>query len=465
MILRIKPKWLQSYKFLGKILYGNLIIILAQRLKRVIFDRALRKKIRAEFPRAVADLNRRKRAFFDNGTGTLVARRAAKAENKTRVNCSANVGAAFDESEMAKDVILDGRKAIADFLNAPSPDTIVSGESATALLFNLSYAIGKELTGNENVITSDYEHYANISPWKELEERQRIQNVRFTHLKKDEGTLDIEHLQGLIDTKTKIVTVTAASNMLGTKSPLEEIGKMAKEVGAYFVVDAVHHVAHGPIDVKAINCDFLVFSGYKLFGPHGSFLYGKKDLLETLKPYKVASAPEHAPYKWEEGTRDQSLFAAIRGVMDHFVWLAGQVRDYYEGSFAEFSERGRSLKVAMAAIEDYEVELTKAVIAGFDGVNGLGNMPNVKVYGLMDPNRLKEKDPTFSFKVQNVSDEEVVSRLWREGNIATRAGNFYSRVPEIYNQKTMIRISLVHYNTLEEVYIFLKTLNKICRLR
>jgi len=429
----------------------------------MIFDRDLLKKIRAEFPRAVTDLNGRKRAFFDNGTGTLVVGRAAGAEAEARVDCSANVGAVFDESKKADAAILDGRKAAADLLNAPSPDTIVSGESATALLFNLSYAIGKGLTGKENVVTTDYEHYANISPWMELEKRRKIQKVRFARLNKNEGTLDMEHLQSLIDAKTKVVTVTAASNVLGTKTPLKEIGKMAKEVNAYFVVDAVHHIAHGPIDVKALDCDFFVFSGYKFFSSHGSFLYGKKGSLETLEPYKVASAPEYAPYKWEWGTRDQSMFAAVRGVVEHFVWLADQIRNHYEGSFTEYQGRKRSLKVAMDAVERYGVELAEAVLAGFDDVKGLGDMPKVKVYGLTDLNRLKERDPTFAFKVENISDDEVVNRLWNEG-IATRSENFYSRALESYNLQSMIRISLVHYNTLEEIGAFLKKLNDICEV-
>ena len=121
----------------------------------MIFNRDLLEKIRDDFPRAVFDLNGRKRAFFDNGTGTLVVGRAAKSEAKARIDCSANVGAFFDESKKADAVILDGKEAVADLLNSSSPDTIVSGESATSLLFNLSYAIGKELTGKENVVTTD----------------------------------------------------------------------------------------------------------------------------------------------------------------------------------------------------------------------------------------------------------------------------------------------------------------------
>lgn len=143
----------------------------------MIFKKELLEKIKAEFPRAISDFNGQKRTFFDNGTGTLVLGKAAKAEADTRIDCSANVGAAFDESKKANDIILDGRNAVADFLNAPSSDTIVSGESTTSLLFNISYAIGKDLTGKENVVTTDYKHYANISPWIELKKRRKIREV------------------------------------------------------------------------------------------------------------------------------------------------------------------------------------------------------------------------------------------------------------------------------------------------
>ncbi len=428
----------------------------------MIFTQNLVERIRDDFPRAVTDFTGRKRAFFDNGTGTLVLGRAATSAAQARIDCSANVGAIFDESKEADAIIRKGREAVADLLNAPSPDTIVSGESATSLLFTLSYAIGNELTGTENVVTTDYEHYANISPWLELERRRKLRDVRFARFHPRDGTLDLDHLQSLIDENTRVVTVTAASNVLGAKSPLETIGKLAKDVNAHFVVDAVHHIAHGPIDVQALDCDFLVFSGYKLFSSHGSFLYGKQDPLETLNPYKVAPAPNYAPSKWEWGTRDQSKFAAMRGVVDHFVWLADHVQSQYEGRFLEYPGRKRSLKVALDAIERYEVELSKATLAGFDGITGLGELSKVQVYGLTDPNRVTERDPTFAFKVKNMPDDQVVRRLWTDGGIATRAEDFYSRALEAYNQHTMIRISLVHYNTLEEIGVFLKTLNTIC---
>ena len=430
----------------------------------MILSNDLIEQIRAEFPRSDADFKGKKRAFFDNGTATLVLERAARAENEARINCSANVGAIFNESEEASRVILAGRNAVADFLNAPNPETIVSGESATSLLFNLSYALGKELTGEENIVTTDYEHYTNVDPWEDLSKRGKIQDVRYAKLNMEEGTLNMNHLQELIDSNTKIVTVTAASNMLGTKSPLEEISKIAKEVGAYFIVDAVHHIPHGPTDVQSLDCDFLVFSGYKLFSSHGSFLYGKKELLEELKPYKVRTAPTTPPGKYEWGTRNQATFAAISGVIDHFLWLSKEVQSHYDGQLSNYAENKRALKIAMNAIEQYETELSKAVLTGFEEVPGLLDMPEVTIYGLTDLNRLDERDPTFSFELNNISEGEVVKRLW-EGGIAARSGHYYSHAQEIYKKTKIIRISLVHYNTLEEIKVFLKILNNIRKMK
>lgn len=428
-----------------------------------MFSNELIEKIRGEFLRVDRDADGRRRIFFDNGTGTLVLKRAADAEAKARVDWSANVGSIFTESKKAEKVISEGREAVADLLNAPSPSTIVSGESATSLLFGLSYAIGKSLDGSENIITTEYEHYANISPWLELKRRGLVREVRFARLIKDEGVLDLDHLETLIDDKTRVIAVTAASNVLGTKSPLREIGKIAREINAYFIVDAVHHIPHGPVDVKDIDCDFLVFSGYKFFTSHGSFLYGKEEHLETLRPYKVEPAPDYPPYKFELGTRDQSKFAAIKAVVEYLVWISEQLVSPYEDLLAKYSGRVRSLMLAMSAIEKYEKELSKAMLIGYKDAPGLIEIPNLKVYGIKDINRLDERDPTFAFKVENISDEEVVEKLWVKHGIALRSEDYYSKVPEVYGVSSMIRATLVHFNTLNEVYTFLKALNEVVK--
>ncbi len=427
-----------------------------------MFDKELVEKIRAAFPRAEKDFNGRKRVFFDNGTGTLVLKQAAEAEHDARINCSANIGGIFDESKQAMKIILEGRQSVADLLNAPSPETIISGESATSLVFNISYALGKEFTGKENVVATDYEHYTNVSPWEELREQGKIKEVRYARVNMEDGTIDLSHLNELIDENTKVVTITAASNFLGTRSPLEEIGKMAKRAGAYYFIDAVHQIMHGTVDVQKIDCDFLVFSTYKIFSSHGSFLYGKKEHLESLKPFKVKTAPTSAPGKYEWGTRNQAFFAAFSAVIDHLEWIGEEVQSNYEGKFTEYKGRKRLLKIAMDAVQQNEVGLSKAVLMGFEDVPGLLKIPGVTVYGLTDLERLSERAPTFSFEVEGISGEEVAKRLWEEGAIAARSGHFYSLAQDLHDKQKVVRISLVQYNTLEEVRTFLITLRKIC---
>lgn len=429
----------------------------------MIFDEDLTNRIRAEFPMCECDAKGRRRAFLDNGAGALVAERAAKAEAQARINYSANVGSIFEESRGAQAIIQEGRSAIADLLNAPTPETIVSGESATSLLFSLGYAIGRELSGRENIVTTEYEHYANLSPWIELEQRHVIEEVRFTRVNKEEGILDIEHLRDLVDKDTKVIAVAAASNVLGTKTPLREIAEIAREADAYLVVDAVHRIPHGPIDVQEIDCDFLVFSGYKFFSSHGSFLYGKEEPLNTLRPYKVSPASNRSPAKWEWGTRDQAKFAAICGVIDHLTWLSDQITNRYQDQFKNYDGRVRSLKVAMNAIERYCRELSRATLTGVEDTPGLLDMPDVRVYGPTDPSRLEERDPTFSFKVKGLADEEVVERLWTTHGIAVRTEDFYSMVPKVYGVPSMVRASFVHYNTLEEVRGLLGALSEIVK--
>lgn len=426
-----------------------------------MFDEELVKRIRAEFPRAERDAFGRKRAFLDNDTGTLVVGRAAKAEAKARVDCSANIYGIFNESRMADSVIHEGRKAVSDLLNAPSPENIVSGESATSLIFGLSYAIGKELTGKENVVVTNYEHYANLSPWLELERRGLLSEVRFARLNMEEGTLDLDYMGNLVDGDTRVVTASAASNVLGTKTPLGEVERIAREIGAIFIVDAVHHIAHGPMDVQEIDCDFLIFSGYKFFSCHGSFMYGRNSLLEELKPYKVKPAPVHPPDSWEWGTRDQATFAAIRGVIDYHQWLGEEVEEDFKGKLTRYSGRRRALKVALTAIEGYEKGLSRAMLTGFEDAPGLAEMPHIKVYGLTDPARVEERDPTFSFKVEGVPDGEVVDRLWTKYGVALRAEDYYSRVHEVYEKPTLVRASFVQYNTLEEARILLNALEEM----
>ncbi len=417
--------------------------------------------IRRQFPAAAKDATGRPRTFLDNGAGTLVCRAAAEREARARVDWSANTGNVFPESKGAEATIEAGREAVSDFLNAEGSHTILSGESATSLLFSLSYALGRTFTGKENVVLTEYEHFANVSPWEELARTGKIREVRFA--KFDPGTfqLDTEDLASRVDARTKVVAVSAASNFLGTRSPVTEIARIAHEAGALFVVDAVHHVCHGPTDVRAVGADALVFSGYKLFSRHGSFLYLRPDLVEELSPYKVDASPKHGPEKWEWGTRDQGMFAAISGAIDYLASLRGsRLRPSKPGA-----QRRARLRRAMTTIETYESGLSRLLLEGDGRYPGFLDAPGVTLYGPREILRNLGRDPTFTFKLAGYEDPMLSRILYEKYGLAVGAEDYFSRVPWMYGMASAMRATYVHYNTRTDAVALLRALHELAKKR
>lgn len=417
--------------------------------------------IRRQFPAAARDATGRRRAFLDNGAGTLVCRAAAEREARARIDWSANTGNVFPESKGAEATILEGREAVSDFLHADGPHAILSGESATSLLFSLSYALGRTFRGDENVVLTAYEHFANVSPWEELARTGKIREVRFAQFDTRTFLLDVDDLAARVDGKTKVVAVAAASNFLGTRSPLPEVARIAHDAGALLVVDAVHHVCHGPTDVRAAGADALVFSGYKLFSRHGSFLYLRPDLVEELWPYKVDPSPKHGPEKWEWGTRDQALFAAMSGVLDYLANLGGASKSQAKPG----APRRVRLRKAMEAIEAYEAGLNRLLLRGDRTTPGLLDVPGLTLYGPQDIPEGLGRDPTFTFKLAGYEDPELSRILYERYGLAVGAEDYFSRVPRLYGMETAMRATFVHYNTRADALALLRALHELARKR
>ncbi len=424
-------------------------------------DAAALARIRRQFPAAARDATGRRRAFLDNGAGTLVCRAAAEREAQARIDWSANTGNVFPESKGAEATILAGREAVSDFLNADGPHAIVSGESATSLLFSLSYALGRTFTGDENVVLTAYEHYANVSPWEELARTGKLHEVRFGRFDAETFLLDLDDLAARIDKRTKVVAVGAASNFLGTRSPLRELARIAHEAGALLVVDAVHHVAHGPTDVRAMGVDALVFSGYKLFSRHGSFLYLRPDLIEDLWPYKVDVSPKHGPEKWEWGTRDQAMFAAISGAIDYLASLSGNARARAKPG----TQRKARIRKAMEAIEAYERGLNRLLLRGDRRTPSLLDVPGLTLYGPREVPEGLGRDPTFTFKLEGFEDPELSRILYDTYGLVVGGEDYFSRVPRLYGMETAMRATFVHYNTRAEAAAFLDALHELAAKR
>ncbi len=429
----------------------------------MFFDDALISEIQKEFPRAHTDPWRKRRVFLDNGTGTLVLKRAADAQHVATTEWSANPGDNFPESRKAAEIMCDGLRAAADLLNAESPENIISGQTATSLMFQLSYAIGRQTDKRHNIVVTFYEHLSNVDPWRELVSNGHAGELRFARLHPD-GTLDMEHLRSLVDENTKVVSVSAASNLLGSKSQLGEVCRLAREVGAYSIIDAVHHAAHGPLDVQAIGCDFLVISAYKFFTPKFiAFMYGKKELLKSLRSYVAGKDHATLQGRWHWGSPDQAKYAAFAATVDYLIWLGERVADRYAKKLTRYEGRRRLLKIAMDAIEQYEKELSLTVMNGIDGIPGLRELPNVKLWGLYDPDRLDERDPTFAFEMTNLSSKDAERILVDEHNIAMRSMLYWSMAEDFFGIRYPLRASLVHYNTPEDVKLFLEAVKAMAK--
>src|SRR5207237_510884 len=246
----------------------------------------------------------------------------------------------------------------------------------TPITLALAWAIGRELKAGDEIVVTTLDHDASVAPWRALEEKGVV--IQEVDIRENDCTLDLEDLKRKITPKTKLVAVGYASNMVGTINPIAEIAKLAHAAGALMFVDAVHFAPHGLIDVKALDCDFLVCSPYKFFGPHMGTLYGKREHLQRFKPYKVRPAADAIPDCWETGTQAQELIAGIGAAVDYVAGV---------GRHCDLSAKSRreALRAAYRATVPYERTLLTKLLDGLSAIRG------VKVYGITDPKRSEER--------------------------------------------------------------------------
>jgi cysteine desulfurase family protein (TIGR01976 family) len=345
---------------------------------------------------------------------------------------------------------------MADFLNAPSPQEIVFGTNMTTLTYTLSRAVGRLLQPGDEIVVTRLDHDANISPWLALEEQGP--KVKWADFDVEDCRLDLDHLASLITDRTKLVAVGYASNAVGTINPVEHIAALAHRVGAWLWVDAVHYAPHGPIDVQALGCDFLVCSAYKFFGPHLGVLWGRLELLEALRPYQVRPATPHSPYKFETGTGNHE---GIAGTLAAINYLAGLGREYGQPFSAEtegYSGRRQALKQAMQAIMAYERPLLAYLLAELQMVPGL------KIYGITGPEHLAERCPTVAFTKTGYTPRQIAAHLGEQGIFVWHGNYLALSVTDrlgLEDSGGMVRVGLVHYNTQAEIDRLLAALREL----
>jgi cysteine desulfurase family protein (TIGR01976 family) len=404
--------------------------------------------VREQFPSLQLQVNGHAAAFLDGPAGTQVPKQVMDAVQNYFLTSNANTCGAFATSRSSDAIIASARAAMADFFNCDT-DEVGFGQNMTTITFALARAIGRVLEPGDEIVVTTLDHDANVAPWRALEEMGMV--IRQVDIRESDCTLDLEDFGRKLNANTKLVAVGYASNAVGTINPVAEITKMAHEAGALMFIDAVHYAPHGPLDVRALDCDFLVCSPYKFFGPHMGTLYGKREHLLRFRPYKVRPAPDSLPDRWETGTQVQELIAGIGAAVDYLAELGAR-------SDASAKDRRTALLAAYRATRRHEMALLGRL------VEGLLAIPGLRFFGISDAKRFEERCSTVSVRLANHTPTEVATFLGRRG-IFTWDGNYYAlNLTERLGVEAsggLLRIGLVHYNTAEEVDRLLAALREI----
>jgi cysteine desulfurase family protein (TIGR01976 family) len=403
--------------------------------------------IRNQFPALSQQINGQSAIFFDGPGGTQVPQSVINAVIHYLKTSNANTHGAFATSARTDETISAARAAIADFLGCDA-DEVVFGANMTTLTFAISRAIGRELRSGDEIIVTQLDHDANVAPWTALAEQGVV--IRAVDIHPEDCTLDMADLERQLNERTKVVAVGYASNAVGTINDIRKIVQLAHAVGAMVFVDAVHYAPHGPIDVRELDCDFLVCSAYKFFGPHVGILYGKRDHLARLHPYKVRPAAETGPSRWETGTQN---FEGLAGVVACITYLS-ELGEH----IAPAETRRAALLTAMSATQEYERELFKQLVPR------LLEIPGLTFYGITDPARFVYRTPTAAIRLKGHTPRSVAQALGDSG-IFVWDGNFYAlsltQRLDLESSGGLVRIGLAHYSTVDEIERLLTVLDKI----
>ena len=388
--------------------------------------------------------------FFDNGAGAQVPQIVLDAVQNHLLTRNVQRGGRYGRSQEVDATIQRARESVAVFLNAREPGEIAFGMNATSFIRIVSLALADTLRDSKEIVVCEMDHEANVATWLALQ-RHGVQ-IRWWRMRGD-GSLNLADLQPLVNSKTRLVACTMASNALGSIVDVKAVACLAHAAGAELFLDAVHYAPHGSIDVQELDCDYLVCSGYKIFAPHMGFLWGKRPALEALPTFREDFIPDQIPTKIEVGTFVYENVAGMDAAIAYLEDLGNRVSPNGNAD----SRRARLLS-AMDAIRDYEALLSTELLSALSRLNG------ITVYGIQKPRFASRRVPTVCFNLEGVAPSAVASSLADKG-IGVRDGNMYSpRLLErlgVPPESGAVRASLVHYNTLDEIDRFVRELRKI----
>jgi cysteine desulfurase family protein (TIGR01976 family) len=389
-------------------------------------------KIRAEFPALAGDT-----VFLDNAGGSQVLRRVADRVRDYLLSSSVQLGASYAASQVAGEKVLAARRAVAELINAPHDEEVVMGPATTALMFMLTQALMAQLKPGDEVIVTNTDHEANIGGWMRL--RQAGVEVKVWQVHPESLTLEMSELDKLLGPRTKWLAMTWASNVLGTINPVAEVAARVHAAGARLCVDAVAYAPHRLVDVQVSQADVVVFSFYKVFGPHYAVMWVQRELLRSLPSLNhFFIGPEVMPYKLQPGNVNYELSYGCMGIHDYLCQVGSDL-----GAVGTSRQR---MQAAFDAFEEHENALAERLLQWLRG------RPGVRVIGvpLSDPERV----PTISFVVDSTLPEAIVRHVDGFG-IGIRHGDFYARrliaALGLADRGGVVRVSIAHYNTHEEI--------------
>jgi cysteine desulfurase family protein (TIGR01976 family) len=396
---------------------------------------------RSDFSSLKREVNGYPLAYFDGPGGTQIPRQVMETMNRYYETCNANAHGYFITTIESDRMIQETREEAAIFFNAEGQQTISFGANMTTLAYSLSKAIGRVLKPGDEILITQLDHEANRGPWLSLEELGAI--VKEIRLNED-GKLDYSDLEKKINNRTRLVALGLASNALGTVNQIEQVRNLTKKIGAWLLADAVHFIPHFPIDVQALDLDFMLCSAYKFYGPHVGILYSRDGLLDQLPTDRLRTQHQEAPYRIETGTLNHAAIAGVKGAID------------YISTFGEGTDLRSKLVAGMETIAEYEHELAKMLFYGLKEIDG------ITLYG--PPIEDTPRAPTLSFTVEGKTPPEVC-RLLDEKGILAWDGHFYAIRPVevlgLLEKGGLTRVGISLYNTLEEVERLLDALQTI----
>lgn len=380
------------------------------------------------------------RIYFDNGGGAQIAQPVLDRMLDYLTTSNVQLGGTYETSAIASARVAEAQRAVATLVNAADPTEVVMGASTTTLLRLLATSVGRTLEPGDEIVVTTGDHEANIGPWLELERVGAV--IRYWQVSPETGELDVDDLRTLLGPRTRLVALTHASNILGTINPVREVAEVVHSVGAWLCVDGVGFAPHRALDVQALDVDFYAFSFYKAFGLHHAMLYGRREHLLFLPgPRFYFGSEDDVPSKFQPGNVNYELTYSTLGILDYLSEVA-------EGNGDRTGPVERAvIESAFDRIADHEQLLARRLL------DFLETKSSVRVVGSGSADR-SVRVPIISFVVDGHRSADIVRKVDAHG-IGIRFGNFYSRrligALGLDEDDGVVRVSLVHYNTVEEV--------------